>query len=46
MDGMRTPHEDFDGGVVEGGFGIELSRLGEHEGRIEEEVALRNECSG
>ena len=30
MDGMRAAHEDFDGGVVEGGFRVELARLGEH----------------
>ena len=39
MDGMRAAHEDFNGGVVKGGFGVELARLGEHEESIEEEVA-------
>ena len=39
VNGVRAPHEDFDGGVVQGGFGIELAGLGEHEERIEEEAA-------
>jgi hypothetical protein len=39
MDGMGAAHEDFDGSVVEGGFGVELAGLGEHGGSIEEEVA-------
>ena len=29
-DGMRAAHKDFDGGVVEDGFGVELPVLGEH----------------
>ena len=27
---MRPAHKDFDGGVVEDGFGVELPGLGEH----------------
>ena len=30
VDGMRAAREDFDGGVVKGGFGVELAGLGEH----------------
>src|SRR5690242_939255 len=30
-DRMRATHEDFNGGVVQGGFGVELAGLGEHE---------------
>ena len=31
MDGVRAACEDPDGGIVEGGFGFELARFGEHE---------------
>jgi len=36
MDSVGAAHEDFDGGVVEGGFGVELAGLGEH--KKEDEV--------
>jgi hypothetical protein len=35
-DGMRAAHKDFDGSVVQSGFGVKLAGLGEHVGSIEE----------
>lgn len=34
IDGVRSAHEDFDGGFVEGGLGVDGARA-KHEGRIE-----------
>jgi hypothetical protein len=34
---VGAAHQDFDSGVVEGGFGVDGARA-EHEGSIEEEV--------
>ena len=39
VDRVGAAHEDLDGGFIEGGLGVELARLGEHAGRIEEKVA-------
>jgi len=36
MDGMGAAHEDFDGSVVEGRFGVVLARLGEHEKKMKQ----------
>jgi len=34
VDGVRAAHEDFDGGIVKSGFGVELAGLGEHEEKM------------
>jgi hypothetical protein len=31
---MSATHQDFDGGVIEAGFGVVLARLGEHEKKM------------
>jgi len=36
MDGVCAAHEDFDGGVVKGGLGVELAGLREHEEKMKQ----------